>query len=395
MNTIQHFGQVIKQYRLLRQMTQAQLAALWPRRDGEEGVNTRYVQDIEYGNKRIDDQRTLRKLAQILGIPLWEFGLSEYDPFNPAVLPGGGKRLYDETLNVAESLIVQTLAMRRIASLPEVEKSVASLNALFSYFQTYTPPSTRQEARFLSLYAQQQSLQGLMFFERKQYTQALHTFEAMYQTATDLGDPVLQVHALQKLGVELNRANRKAEAVQALEEARDLSFQTSKQVASFANAYLAHIYAARGDALRFERAITTAYSLADSLGNAYGDGTDFVVHKMSGILQLKSRGYLRTGQPQKALALHDELARRIQADANLWLDFRLHLYRARAYLMLNDLHSCISAAREFFSDVLPWGSPHRLARGKELLEEIDKAGYGEEKIIRDFREELHETTTTM
>lgn len=383
-----HYGIVIREHRKLRGMTQAQLAATWPNDIGGEGVNTRYVQDIEYGVKQIDSIEKLRKLARILDIPLWKFGLSDYDPFNPVGLPGGGQRLYNETLDAAEPLIKQALAMRRIASLPDVEQSANSLHKLFDYFTTYTPPSSQLEPRFLSLHAQEQNIHGLMFFENKKYDKALETFEQMYDTSQRLGNPTLQVHALQKMAVELNRVNRKQEAVNALEQARDLSFSTSKHVAAFANAYLAHIYAAAGEPLRFERAINTAQALADSLGDTYGDGTDFVFHKMSGILQLRSRGYLRTNQPKKTLALHDELRRQVSHDANLWLDFRLHLYRARAYLMLNEVEECISAAREFFRDVKDWHSPHRLARGDELLSEIAEAGYGDVQVVRDFRAEL-------
>ncbi|QBD81298.1 XRE family transcriptional regulator [Ktedonosporobacter rubrisoli] len=390
-----HYGQIIKEYRERHKMTQAKLAELWPKKDGGVGVNTRYVQDVEYGSKKIDDQGTLRKLATLLEIPLWRFGLSEYDPFNPASLPGAGVKLYNETLDVTEGFIKQTLAMRRTASLPEVQRSAQSLQRLFDYFSTYTPPSTRLEPRFLSLYAQGQSLQGLMYFEHRQYAQALETFEAMYATSQQLGDPVLQVHALQKLAVELNRARRKQEAVQAMEEARDLSFKASKYVAAFANAYLAHIYAAAGEALRFERAITTAQSLAASLGSSYGDGTDFVVHKMSSILQLRSRGYLRIGEPRKTLALHDELRSQIQQDSNLWLDFRLQLYRAKAYLMLHDVEACLEAAREFFRDVVDWRSPHRLSRGDELLRELEAAGYGELKAVKELKEELREAARNM
>ncbi len=51
--------------------------------------------------------------------------------------------MYDETLNVTESLIKQTLAMRRIAPLSEVEKSAGSLYNLFMYFLTYQPPNSR------------------------------------------------------------------------------------------------------------------------------------------------------------------------------------------------------------------------------------------------------------
>jgi transcriptional regulator with XRE-family HTH domain len=395
-----HYGLTIREYRIANKMTLEELASKWPSK--EIGVNIRYVQDVEAGKKRITNVETLRKLASILNIPLWKLGLSEYNPFdekqdplNLLLLPGNGKRMFNETLDVAEALVQQTFAMRRIAPLPEVERSAQALHKLFTYFLDYLPPPSRLEARFLRLYAQEQNIQGLMFFENRQYDKALKTFTDMYTIAKQSGDPTLQVHALQKMGVELNRAGRKRDAVNALEEARDLSFGASKHVAAFANAYLGHIYAASGDALHFERAITIARMLAEQLGNAYGDGTDFVFHKMSGILQLQSRGYLRTNQPEKTLALHDEVKRQIKDDANLWLDFRLHLYRARAYLALNEAEACIGAAREFFRDVVDWQSPHRTARGYELLQRIEQAGYGNVQAVKEFREELLEAMRQM
>ena len=82
-------------------MTQPKLAQLWPK---EGGVSVRYVQDVESGVKHITDQATLRKLGEILDIPLWQFGLSEFDPFNPVLLPGRGSSMYDETLETIECL---------------------------------------------------------------------------------------------------------------------------------------------------------------------------------------------------------------------------------------------------------------------------------------------------
>src|SRR5690348_9878634 len=75
-----HHGQMIKEYRIAKKMTLAQLASKWPSK--EIGVNTRYVQDVEAGNKQITNMETLRKLASLLDIPLWKLGLSEYDPFD-------------------------------------------------------------------------------------------------------------------------------------------------------------------------------------------------------------------------------------------------------------------------------------------------------------------------
>ncbi len=118
-----HHGKTIKKYREKCGMTQQELAEKWPRSRGAMGVDWHYVQLVEYGKKKITDVSTLRKLSDLLTIPLWEFGLSEYDPFAPQNLPGNGKFLLSETLDVAESLIQQTLALRRTAPLPRVEQS--------------------------------------------------------------------------------------------------------------------------------------------------------------------------------------------------------------------------------------------------------------------------------
>src|SRR6266540_3547878 len=175
-----HHGKVIKEYREKRGMTQAELAEEWPKASGEVGVSVNYAQLVEAGKKHITEQYTLRKLCDFLEIPHWKFGLSEYDPFNPQALPGHGTRLFNETLNVSEALIKQTLTMRRIAPLPEVERSAQSLHNLFTYFLTYTPSTSQLEPRFLNLYAQEQSIRGLMYFENKQYEKALETFSGMY-----------------------------------------------------------------------------------------------------------------------------------------------------------------------------------------------------------------------
>lgn len=383
-----HHGQTIKEHRKLKRWTQARLAAAWPKIDGEAGVNVRYVQDVEYGDKRINDPELLRKLSEILDIPLWKFGLSEYNPFHPVSLPGQGVSMYQETLNVADTLIQQTLDMRRIAPLPKVEKSARSLHSLFAYFLKNLPPPARLEPRFLSLYAQEQSIQGLMYFENKKYKEALDTFYRMYDAAKQAGDFMLIAHALQKIGVELKRVGKLREAIDALEEARDISFKTSKHVAAFTNSYLAHMYSTAGDALHFERAINIALDLAEPLKEQYGDGTDFIFQKFSGILILKSRGYLHTGQPEKTLELHNEVHRHIQSETNLWLDWKLYLYQARAYLALKDIEGCVAAGRECFQGVKDWMSPHRVKQASELLDEIDKAGYGKLAVVRGFRADL-------
>lgn len=385
-----HYGITIKEAREARGMTLAQLAELWPKsaKSGGEGVNLRYVQDVEAGRKHIGDIQTLRKLCDILHIPYWKMGLSEYDPFNPETLPGQGQRMYNETLDVVEASLQLTLAMRSVAPLPEVAKNAQRIHNIFDYFLTYLPPPSRLEQRFLRLYTQEQSLRGLMYYEHKQYNEALATFEQMYQLAQQLDDPALLVHALQKMAVELNRAGRTSEAINCMEEARDISFRASKHIAVFANAYLAHIYADSGEALRFERAIDTALSLVNSIQNTYGDGTDYIHQRVSGVLSIRGRGYVRIKRPEKLLTMQDEIKQQIGTDNNLWMKYRLALYRARAYLQQGEIEASIQAARESFRDVADWQSPHRTQQAWEYLTEVEKAGYGDVQAVKQFRGQL-------
>lgn len=352
------------------------------------GVDWHYVQLVEYGKKKITNVSTLRKLSDLLNIPLWEFGLSEYDPFAHQNLPGNGKFLLSETLDVAESLIQQTLALRRTAPLPRVEQSTQHIRKLFAYFHKHLPPPTKLEARFLEVLVQEQNLVGLMYFENQQYTEALATFSNMYHSAKAAGNTLFTAHALQKMGVELKRAGRLQDALEALEEARDLSFGLSKHMGAFTNAYMAHIQAAAGDELRFERAINTALTLAEAVQETYGDGTDFIFQRISGILIIRSRGYLRLRQPGKVLDAHEEAKRQVYSDVNLWLDARLDLYQARAYLQMHEIEACIQAARDYFRSIQDWQSPHRTKRAYELLEEVEAAGYGKLPIVQDFRTDL-------
>src|SRR5579885_1507645 len=102
-----HYGLTIREYRERARMTQQQLADKWPRSErfgGGEGVNWKYIQDIEHGRKRIEDSQTLRKICSLLQIPLWKVGLADYDPFTKILT---GKSTYTQTFDLMELTLQQ------------------------------------------------------------------------------------------------------------------------------------------------------------------------------------------------------------------------------------------------------------------------------------------------
>lgn len=378
-----HHGQTIREFRKLHKITVAELAERWP----SGPVSSRYIQAVEAGDKHISDQETLRRLADSLEIPLWRFGLSEFNPFRPRDLPGQGERIYNETFDVVEHLINQTWFMRRAAPAPETEKSARRLLSLFNFLLASLPPATQLEKRFLRLYAQVHRLNAIMYVERRKYPHALQAFRAMYRVAQELDEPATLALALMGIGTELERSGRKQEAIEHLEQARDYSFQASRQIAALTNAYLARVHAGSGDKARFMRAIDTAQAIATNLGNRYGDGTDHVYHNLSGILAERSYGYLEIGEPERTLGMKGEIVLRIDAANNSWLDAWIPLDWARAYLMLGEIEQSAREGVEFFQRATALQSPHAISRAYAHLIHLYELGYADARIFKEAYEE--------
>src|SRR5581483_5759878 len=393
-----HHGIIIKAAREQLGMTQASLAEVWPKNDGGRGVSVGYVQLVEAGKRNIDSDHTLRRLCDILQIEHWRFGLSEYDPHNPYTLPKS-KRLIDETLDLVEYSIQRFEDSYRTAPLPVAAADAKQLHSLFEYIQQHQPPPIQHEKRFLQRYAQTLNLDGLVWIGYERYDKALHTFREMNKVAEQLGEPTWIAHSLLAIGIELHRTGyllRQAggpsrwdgymkEAIRYIEKARDLTFDTSKNVAAFVHAYLARAYGSTGDTYRFERAINTALNLAPS---TYGDGTDFVYHRPSGILAEKSYGFLDLGHPEKTLAMREEIKEQIKKDRNNRLDTWIHLDWAKACKALGKVEESVKEGRDFYMKAQVMQSPHIVTRAKRFAHELMK-DYENIQVVSDLYEEAN------
>lgn len=298
--------------------------------------------------------------------------------------------MYDETLDTIECLVRQTWRFRSVALMDHAKECLTRVNQHFTYFQKHLPPPLKLEPRFLRLFAQVQRLNAVTKVEYKQYNEAIVTYEEMLHTATDINDPVSIALSLMSMGTELERTGEKHEAVNRLEEARDVSFRASKHIAAFVHAYLARAYASSGDSLHFQRAVDTAYTIASSLGGTYGDGTDYVFGKLSSVLAEKSWGYLELGSPQKTLDMKEEITAQIDADQDMRLLSWIPLDWARANLMLGDIEQSVADARDFYTRVTAMKSPHAVSRAYSFVQDLETAGFGDVQAVRDFKHELLE-----
>ena len=281
--------------------------------------------------------------------------------------------------------------MRQIVPLPEAERSAKHLANLFDYFLTYLPPPALLEPRFLRLHAQIQRLIGVMHAEREQYEEALQSYIKMNQTAEQLGEAYFLTLAQMNMGVELERAGRKKEAIELLEKARDTSFGTSREIAALVHSYLARAYASNGDSLRFQRAIDTAQTLMSRLKQTTGHDENHLFYSLSSVLAELSYGYPEISEPRKTLDMQEAITKQIKADHNTRLHTWIPLDWARAYFMLNEIEASAHAGRELLHRAADTQAPHILTRAEKHLIKLEEAGYTDVEEVQQFRRELNQT----
>ena len=386
-----HYGLTIKEYREQRGMTQAQLAEAWPKSDGTTGVSPDYVSLVERGKRLIDDiPGTLRPLCDLLEIPYWKVGLSEYNPFNPGELPGRGRYLYDETLNAIEGLISNAWLLRQTASFPAVIKNVTLLQHLFQYLTLNTSKPSKLEFRYNALQAQLLRLQGMVYVEEGKETAAHDAFARMLRIAREINDPVASALACVGVGMGYTRREDHKEAVRYLEAARDYTFETSRQLSGLVISFLARAYAKNNDQYHFEQSIDTALRIAGRLNGDYGNGTDFSSHTLSDILEEKSNGYIDLGLGNETLKIRQDIEQRIRQDNNNYLAAWMPLDYAQAYLVIGEVEESIKELQNFYRNMnRQLQSPLGFEKVAAHMRKLHEKGYGNVQAVREFEEALH------
>jgi transcriptional regulator with XRE-family HTH domain len=382
---MRHLGEIIREYRQRAGLTQAQLAARWPKSErfgGGEGVSWKYIQDIEHGRKRIEDPETLRKVCRLLDIPLWRVGLSDVDPFNGTLL---SSLPFRQCMELMELTLREIWLLRKAALLEEARRTLTCLQQVLASFEKEIPP-LGDERRFLRLLSDYFCTQGVLAIDARHYEQARLHYQRMYQLASQLNEPALLAHALMNLGVEFDRQGDTQRSLAFLEQARDRSFEAPKAWGVLVHSYLSRAYARAGEARRFQQANDTALRLSSSLATDFLEDADHVYYTVGQILAERSAGYLLIGQPRQTLALRQEISSVLQRERSVRVAFWMPLDWARAYLLLGEVEACVSELRVFTHQAVTMGA-HALGQAHEVLEMLIE-NYRDVQVVRDLQEEL-------
>lgn len=385
MNVRYHHGITIKEHRMAKKWTLAYLASRWPSQEGN-GVNVRYVQDVEAGHKHVTNVDTLRRLAALLDIPLWKFGLSEYDPFDEE--PASTQPFLD--MDSLAELIEDIWYIRLNMPGDITEKKILSLANTFTRM-------VRHNARlldnkdFLVLYAQVKRLEEVVYTERHHYGLSLQQSQEMLKLAQRAGDLKSECIALTRIGVELLREENK-DALDYLERARDLSFLTSsKEIGAYCYCFLARAYVTFGEEKRFMQAIHTAITLADTMKGQPVVTKDHVFHAYSAVLEEKANGLIMLGRGKEALDGLREIDSHVDQERNTYLKMWVPLDYAQSFMLMGEVEASIEKLESFYAGIRNYQSARLYSKVKQHLDQLDAAGYADLAVVKHFKDMLRDT----
>jgi transcriptional regulator with XRE-family HTH domain len=378
-----HYGKTIKEYRIAKKMTLAQLASKWPSK--EIGVNIRYVQDVEAGNKQITNMETLRKLASLLDIPLWKLGLSEYNPFDEKDI---SVHVFMDMNNLLE--LIENIWYIRLNMPNDItEKKIVSLSNIFINLISNNP-SLLKNRDFLVLYAQLKRLQEIVYTERHDYKMSLKYSHEMLEQAEKAGDSKSKCIAMVRIGIELLRDENK-DALDYLEKARDLSFVlSSKEIGAYCYSSLARGYATFRDEKRFMQAIDTAITLADNMKGLPIVTKNYVFHAYSAILEEKSNGLILLGKGKDALGELQKIDEQIAIENNTSMKMWIPLDYAQSFMLIDEIETSIKWLETFFAKIRNHKSARLYSRVESHLHQLDKLGYANLPAVKSFKNMYYE-----
>jgi tetratricopeptide (TPR) repeat protein len=278
----------------------------------------------------------------------------------------------------------------RTEPLSMTETVLTTLISQVDYIATNAPASTTESNRFLSLRGLVKNLSGAVLIEKRQYPQALAAFQEMLQLAQDTNDTVNSALALTRIGWELNRAGDGKGGLEALEQARELTFSTGKALASVVACYLARVYAVNGEEGRYARTMNTALEQAHHLGETYLSTADHNYWSQSFIAFGHVDALIKLGRTNEVMDASERYAELVAIESNPFQDVGVTRMQAHALVLNGELEESAKLLREYFAKCIRMQSARDLGDSTKVIQAMKDAGYGQETEVAELENELRE-----
>ena len=306
-------GQVIREYRKARGVTQKQFA-------GELGVEARTLRMYENGERVLDNITDLRRIADLLAIDPIELGLAARTS-----VPGTRQ---------IKAVVEQVASLCQQARLVEARTTIETL------LRDVKKQGEQDEPVFLHALASAYGVAGhVQALTRKtsESAQIIHYYQEMGNIARELEDQTLLALALAYHGDVLRRRGDAAQALVYFEKARE-SCPSASAAARGTIALLAgRAHLVNGDASAFEDEMALASQIAQA--SAENEETVLAQFSLGAVYAECARGYGIQGKLERSQH-YAQLAEMHLPASNLW-GVLLKASRAETLVHMGDILSAM------------------------------------------------------
>ena len=292
------FGKLVKSFREQRGWSQGELAVKF--------CHTReYVSLIERGQRKLDKQEQINRLADILGIP------SEHLDAIGKGIPQRQTRA--EKPAEADDILLQTLLEPALATAKlswllwladgeniPIAENLASLtvrleDALTKYRGQFLKPAQK-------VLAYTQEMQGKIAFDQLRYTDANGHFQDMFDLGEELRDPnIISLAQIHRADI-LRKRGRYETAARMLDTLRPTVGQAEDYIEGVYYQIFARAHSQYGYENLFLKAIENAENIARNIKETID--TQYNQFNLVEVLQERAQGFTMLWQPEKALAIY-------------------------------------------------------------------------------------------
>jgi transcriptional regulator with XRE-family HTH domain len=375
------FGRLVKSFRMQRKWSQGELAAKW-------GHTREYVSLIERGERKLEKQEQIYRLADILDIPS-----ERLDAIGKGIPQ---RRKTAEKPAEADDILLQILLEPSLATtklswllwLADGENILVAEN-LASLTIRLEDALTKYRGQFLKpaqkVLAYAQEMQGKIAFDQLRYTDANGHFQEMLDLGEELGDPTIISSAQIHRADILRKRGRYETATRMLGALRPTVEQAEDHIRGVYYQILARAHSQYGYENLFLEAIENAENIARDIKETID--TQYHEFNLIEVLQERAQGFTTLWQPEKALAIYPQTDK-LRPFRPLRAMGSYLIIKAQAHAYSGDMKTGIDLAFQGIKLARSYGSRRHISRVQGMYDRLSVTALGNHPRMKDLKEFL-------
>ncbi len=341
------------------------------------------------------------RLCNLFNMSAKELGLLETpdapgEPNKPALQLAMIDQAMTSRLDYTESIINLSweawYASRPRQAANEITRLLPGLERMM-----HKPYLSPYRLRITELVIRSHALLGTICMDALQNDSALFHYMEAHKYAEEIRDTDLTATYLALIGDVLRRQNKKLDAIQRMETARDQAINSAQATRGHVLQLLAYTYGDTGNEAAFERTIQEATDLLAFTGEGRDAAKkEFIPFE---IYEIRGKANRDLGKPLQAIFYLDAAEKSLGRAEHVTPRFHalLDISRGQAYCDAGDLATGVDLASRGFLLAYQCHSPRQMNRVRKLVKKLEGADspHKHERQVAQLKELVHETYAEM